>query len=211
MATFAARARPASTRSLLLCAVALVLLGVAIGASVVYLRPGEFRSPLDSDSDAWGPDSKSPLYYRSVTAPFTGKTNYVLRFRPHARFRFGMDIRNRGSSPVRIDGVVTDPAMCCAALRFVGFEAQHRPNEYSLAGSTSGPLTIPPGGHGYVIPTMETGARCHGEAGSGEFFESVRLKYSYRGKHKTQDYSMPAVIGIVCGNPKQFVDRVLAE
>ena len=54
-----------------------------------------------------GPDSDSPLFYRSVSLPFgDAKTNFVLRFRPHLRFRFDFDIQNRGRSPLRRDGVV---------------------------------------------------------------------------------------------------------
>jgi hypothetical protein len=207
--TFAYRGRPAATAWVLTSALALVLLGAAIAVLVVLLKPGEFRSPIDPIANGWGPDTKSPLFYRSIYAPFEGKTNYILRFRPHARFRFGIDVHNRGSAPVRIEGLVTGRKGCCATLRYASLQLQHRPNAYVLAGSTSEPLTIPPDGYGYVIPTMETGARCYMDAGGAEVFQTVSLKYSYRGKNRTEDYSLPAVIGIVCNRPKQVIDQVL--
>lgn len=85
---------------------------------------------------------------------------------------------------------------------------QHRPNTYTFAGATSEALMIPPGGYGYLISTLETGARCNMVEGGGEVRGSVTLKYSYRGVHRTQDYSLPVVIGIVCSNPQQVVDQM---
>ena len=208
MTTFASRARSVPTAWVLSGAVGLVLLGAAIVVTVVLLKPGEFRSPVDPTPSVWGPDTKSPLFYRSINAPFEGKTTYILRFRPHAQFRFGFDVHNRGSSPLRIEGVVTGRSGCCFALRYAGLQAQHRPFAYVFAGATSEPLTIPPDAWGYVIPTMMTGARCQMDSGGAEVFQNVTLKYSYRGTKRTEDYALPAVIGIVCGNPKQVVDRM---
>ena len=163
------------------------------------------HSPLGR-AVAWGPDGKSPLYYRSVHTPFgEGKTNFVLRFRPYSRFRFGIGIPNAGSSPVRIDGIVPTSPDYAGMFRITGLQMQHRPNAMVLAGATSEPLVIPPNGVGYVIPMLETTAKCF-SPGTGEYFDSIQLKYTYRGSHRTATYSLPVVVGIYCGNPRPLVD-----
>jgi hypothetical protein len=37
----------------------------------------------------------------------------------------------------------------------------------------------------------------------------MQLRYRYRGHERTEWYSMPVVIGIVCGNPKGMVDSAV--
>jgi len=195
--------------------IAAVLVIAIVGGLVLVMRPPHgipFRtaqSPL-GQAFAWGPDSKSPLYYRSVTPPFgDGKTSYVLRFRPNSRFRFGVAIPNNGSSPVRIDGIVTTSPDYAGMMRIVGLQMQHRPNAMVLAGATAKPLVIEPRGLGYVIPILETrDGRCPAP-GAGEGLDSVQLKYTYRGSHRTANYSLPVVVGLYCGNPKSLVDSVV--
>lgn len=166
------------------------------------------HSPLGPGS-AFGPDSDSPLFYRSVSLPFgDAKTNFVLRFRPHLRFRFDFDIQNRGRSPLRIDGVVPSSGGMMHVRRLL---MQHNPRSYSFVGATSEPLTIEPGGYGLVVPVIETGGPCRGNysPGGGESFDTIRLRYSYRGPERTDVYSMPVVVGTVCGNPKRLIDNAV--
>ena len=188
-------------------AILFVLFGPAIGAQ----SSAQF-SPLGA-AVAWGPDAKSPLFYSSVHPPFgDGKTAYVLRFRPHSRFRFGVGILNEGHSPLRIEGIVPTRTDTQSMLHITGLQMQHRPNTMALAGATSEPLTIPPGGLGYVIPVLDTRGRCGASfsAGGSEELDSIRLDYSYRGDRKTESYSLPVVVGIVCGSPKLLLDSVVS-
>jgi hypothetical protein len=192
---------------------AVLVAAVAAGLAVVLWQPSgvPFRathSPLGG-AFAWGPDGKSPLYYRSVRPPFgDGKTTFVLRFRPHSQFRFGVAIPNTGRSPVRIDGIVTTSPEYAGMMRITGLQLQHKPNAAVLAGATSEPLVIEPGGFGYVIPILETRGSCPSQ-GAGESFDSVQLKYTYRGSQRTATYSLPVVVGIYCGNPKSLVDNAV--
>jgi hypothetical protein len=203
--------RRVSRRSIIVSVV--LFAAVAGGVAFVLLRPAgvPFRaapSPL-GQAIAWGPDSDSPLYYLTVSQPFgDGKTTFVLRFRPHSQFRFGVGIPNKGRSPVRIDGIVTTSPDYAGMMRITGLQMQHRPNAVVLAGVTSKPLVIEPGGFGYVVPILETRGSCTAH-GTSEAFDSVQLKYTYRGAHRTTDYSLPVVVGVYCGNPKSLIDNVV--
>jgi hypothetical protein len=200
-----------SRRSLVVAAV--LVAAIVAGLALVFWSPSSvpFRaahSPLGG-AIAWGPDGKSPLYYRSVSPPFgDGRTTFVLRFRPHSQFRFGVGIPNTGRSLLRIDGIVTTRPEYAGMMRIIGLQMQHKRNAAVLAGATSEPLVIEPGGFGYVIPILETRGRCPAQ-GAGEGFDSVRLKYTYRGSHRTATYSLPVVVGIYCGNPKSLVDNAV--
>jgi hypothetical protein len=199
-----------SRRSVVVAAV--LVAAIAAGAFVLWTPSSvPFRtahSPL-GEAIAWGPDGKSRLYYRTVSPPFgDGKSNFVLRFRPHSQFRFGVGIPNTGRSPVRIDGIVTTRPDYAGMMRIIGVQMQHKPNAAVLAGATSEPLVIEPGGFGYVIPILETRGSCPSQ-GAGEGFDSVRLNYTYRGSHRTATYSLPVVVGIYCGNPKSLVDNAV--
>jgi hypothetical protein len=195
--------------------VAALALAVGIGAAVAFVTRGDSKevgtfAPLDpGGSTTWAPDVKSPLFYRSISPAFgKGKTSYVLRFRPNSQFRFGFSVHNRGRHPVRIEGIETKQDTYIGALGVTRLQMQHRPNTYSFAGATSRPLTIPSDGYGYLIATIETGDRCNLVDGGAEIMGSVRLEYSYRGVHRTQGYSLPMVIGIVCRNPQQVVAQM---
>jgi len=197
--------------------VAAVLVAAVVGALVVLWSPNHvpFRtshSPL-GQSNGWAPDIDSPLFYRSVSAPFgDAKTNYVLRFRPHSRFRFGFDVHNNGTSPLRIEGVVPTSADWRGMMHIRHVLMQHKPNDYTFDGASSKPLTIEPGGNGFLIPIIETAGPCGANysRGGGESFDTIHLRYSYRGGERTEWYSLPMVIGMVCGNPKRWVDNVVA-
>jgi hypothetical protein len=195
--------------------VAAVLLAAIPGGLALLLWPPSgvpFRtthSPL-GPSSGWGPDADSPLFYRSVSQPFgDAKTNFVLRFRPHSRFRFDFDIQNRGRSPLRIDGLVPPSADSVQMVRFTRLLMQHKPQTFSFVGATAEPLTIEPGGFGVVVPVLETGGPCrtHYSAGSGEGTDAIHLRYSYRGVERTEWFTMPVVIGMVCGDPKPWIDN----
>jgi len=191
---------------------AVLALGFALVAAVfIWQRAADAGpAPLDDAGGSSVPDSESPLFYRGVDAPFgNGKMTYILRFRAHSRFRWGFDVHNRGSSAVRIEGIETTPAYWRGPFRITGLQLQHRPRYAGLAGATSEPLTIPPDGFGLVIPVLETQARCNLVPGGAQTFDSVTLKYSYRGGHKTQVYPMPMVVGMVCGDPRRVVDQML--
>jgi hypothetical protein len=205
--TFASRGRPASNPWVAVSAfLLLVLLGIAVAAVIVSIRSSfGFKSPLDSQSDGFGPDISSPLFYRGVSAPFGESTSYVLRFRPNSTFRFGMSLHNHGSAPLRIDGIVPSRTGCCLSLRYVGLELQHNPRVNGFKGATREPLTIPPNGDGWVIPVMSTGAKCYLVAGGGEIFKAVTLKYSYQGHHRTQEYPLPAAVGFACSHPERLL------
>jgi hypothetical protein len=193
-------------RVALVAAAALIV--IAAVALALFLRNRDATSPL-GPSNAYGPDIGSPLFYRDMRLPFgDAKTNFVLRFKPHSTFRFEFTITNRGDSSLRIDGVVPPDEGCCAMGRIRHLLMQHSRNRYILAGATQAPLTIQPGRDGLVIPVYETGGPCrsHWEAGSGESFDRIHLRYTYKGSQHTEWYSMPVVIGIVCGDPKKFID-----
>jgi len=210
--TLASEKRPATRRfrprdvvvaALVLAAVAAVLLFIFGPVDVSF---GRASSPL-GPANGWAPDVRSPLYYRKVNPPFGDpKTNYVLRFRPHAQFRFGVGIENRGSHPLRIEGIVPDTEWRGMA-RVTGMRFQHRRNAYVLEGATSDPLVIEPRGTGFVIPVVQTGASCTRDA--EEYFDSIKLRYSYRGKQTTERYSLPVVVGIACRNARRLVDGVV--
>ena len=198
-----------SRRSVVVAAV--LVAAITAGAFVLWPRSTlPFRtahSPL-GEAIAWGPDGKSRLYYRTVSLPFgDGKSNFVLRFRPHSQFRFGVGIPNTGRSPLRIDGIVTTSPEYAGMMRIAGLQMQHKPNAAVFAGATSEPLLIEPGGFGYVIPILETRGSCHSQG--AESFDSVQLKYTYRGAQRTATYSLPVVVGIYCGNPKSLVDNAI--
>jgi hypothetical protein len=186
------------------------------GLALVLWQPSSVpfrttRSPL-GPSNGYGPDADSPLFYRSVRLPFgAAKTNFVLRFRPHSRFRFEFDIQNRGRSPLRIEGLVPPSPDSVQMVRFTRLLMQHKPQTYSYVGATAEPLTIEPGGSGVVVPVLETRGPCrtHYSPGSGEETDVIRLRYSYRGVERTEWFSMPVVVGMVCGNPKTWVDRAI--
>ena len=207
--TFASRGRlfGLGLAAVAFAAVLFVLFWPAIGA-----QSSEQFTPLGA-AVAWGPDAKSPLFYSGVHPPFgDGKTAYVLRFRPHSQFRFGVAIPNEGDSPLRIEGIVTTRTDTQSMLHITGLQMQHRPNTMALAGATSEPLTIPPKGLGYVIPVLETRGHCRASfsAGGSEEFDSIQLDYSYRGNRKTESYSLPVIVGIVCGSPKLLMDSVVS-
>ena len=63
-----------------------------------------------------------------------------------------------------------------------------------------------------MIPVLETRGRCGASfrAGGSEELDSIRLDYSYRGDRKTESYSLPVVVGIVCGSPKLLLDSVVS-
>jgi hypothetical protein len=188
--------------ALVAAGVLIVILAVALA---LFLRGRDSASPL-GPSNAWGPDLGSPLFYRSMRLPFgDAKTNFVLGYKPHAKFRFGFTITNRGHSPLRIDGVVPPSEGCCAMGRIRHLLMQHSRNRF-LAGATEEPLTIQPGRDGYVIPVFETGGPCrsHWSTNGGESFDRIHLRYTYRGHAHTEWYAMPVVVGIVCGDPKSF-------
>jgi hypothetical protein len=209
--TFASRGRPVPNPWVAVSAfLLLVLLGIAVAALIVSIRSSlVFKSPLDSQSDAWGPDIKSPLFYRSIDEPFYDSTSYVLQFRPHKTFRFGMSLHNHGGSPLRVEGIVPTRSGCCSSLGYVGLLMQHRPNWVTFRGVTAKPLTIQPGGDAYVVPVMATGAKCYLLDGGVAVFKSVTLKYSYKGQQRTQEYTLPAAIGMVCSHPERIVNGII--
>jgi len=184
-----------------------LLLIVGASALALFLRTRDPASPLGS-SNSSAPDIGSPLFYRSLTLPFgDAKTNFVLRFKPHSRFRFGFSISNTGDSPVRIEGL-EPPSPGVAMLRLKQLLFQHDPRGMTLEGATQEPLTIEPGQYGFVIPVLETGGPCapnYVDNGAEET-DSIHLRYRYRGHERTEWYSMPVVIGIVCGDPGNMVD-----
>jgi hypothetical protein len=87
---------------------------------------------------------------------------------------------------------------------------QHKPGSYSRDGATEAPLTIAPGKDGFVIPVIETGGPCrrHFAANSGESFDQVHLRYRYRGRDRTEWYSLPFTVTTVCGNPKLVIEQI---
>src|SRR5262245_35631178 len=190
---------------------------IAAGVAAVLWPPSglPFRSsssPL-GPSNGYGPDVRSPLFYRSMGLPFgDAKTNFVLRFRPHSEFRFDFDIQNRGGLPVRIEGVVPAAEGTVAMMHVRRLLMQDNPRTFSPVGATAEPLTIAPGESGVVVPVIETGGPCraHFSPNSGESFDSIRLRYSYRGRERTESYSLPVVVGMVCGNPKRWVDQAVS-
>ena len=204
-----------SLRALLVSVV--LVAAIAAGLVLVFWHPTgvpfrSTRSPL-GPSHGFGPDFRSPLYYRSVSLPFgDAKTNFVLRFRPHSEFRFDFDIQNRGGSPVRIEGVVPPRGSRLGMMHIRRMLFQHNPRSFSFAGATEEPLTIAAGRSGVVVPVIETDGPCmsNHSANSGEGLESIQLRYSYRGAERTAWYSLPVVIGMVCGNPKQWVDGAVS-
>jgi hypothetical protein len=125
-----------SRRSLVVAAV--LVAAIVAGLALVFWSPSSvpFRaahSPLGG-AIAWGPDGKSPLYYRSVSPPFgDGRTTFVLRFRPHSQFRFGVGIPNTGRSLLRIDGIVTTRPEYAGMMRIIGLQMQHKRNAAVLA------------------------------------------------------------------------------
>jgi len=190
---------------------------IAAGIAAVLWPPSGLpfmgtRSPL-GPSNGYGPDIHSPLFYRSVRLPFgDAKTNFVLGFRPHSEFRFDFDIQNRGRSPLRIEGVVPPGVGWVGMMRVRRMLFQHDPQTFSFVGATPEPLTIAPGRSGVVVAVIETGGPCraHFSRNSGESFDSIRLRYSYRGRERTESYSLPVVVGMVCGNPKRWVDDAVS-
>ncbi len=169
-------------------------------------------SPL-GPSNGGGPDIHSPLFYRSVNLPFgDSKTNLVLGFKPHSEFRFGFNIRNRGNSPLRIEGVVPPDEGWVGMAPVRRLLLQHKPRNYTFDGASEAALTIEPGSDAFVIPVIETDGPCrrHYSENGGESFDSIHLRYRYRGRERTEWYSMPFVVGIVCGNPKLWIDRVVS-
>jgi hypothetical protein len=194
-----------------LLAAAVLVIGGAVAFGIVKSTNASESSPLGPSSD-FGPDVDSPLFYQSISLPFgDSKTNYVLRFKPHSQFRFLFDVYNRGTSPLRIEGVVPPPA---GSVRMMRIERvlffQHKPNTFTMAGATTEPLTIEPGRRGLLIPIVETRGPCRAnyEANSSEEFDTIRLRYRYRGKERTERFSLPVVIGMFCGNPEPWLDRV---
>lgn len=188
-------------------ALAIVLLAVAVTA---FLWLDRYAPLEDPGSGASGPDIDSPLFYRSVSAPFSDETSYILRFRPRSSFRFGFDLRNGGRFPVRIDGIVPTFEAWRGPFKVVGLQMQHRPNSSIFKGATSEPLTIEPGDSAFVIPVLRTGSRCNLVGGGASILTAVRLRYSYlRVFHKEQELVLPMRVGMVCRNPQQVVDRML--
>jgi hypothetical protein len=195
----------------MLGAVALVTAG-AVAFGIVKTTSASESSPLGASS-GWAPDIDSPLFYRSLSLPFgDSKTNYVLRFEPHSRFRFLFDVYNRGTSPLRIEGVVPPPAGSVQMMRIERLLFQHEPNSFTMAGATTEPLAIEAGQHGVLIPVVQTGDPCraHYEASSSESFDAIHLRYRYRGKERTERFSLPVVIGMFCGNPEPWLDRAVS-
>ena len=190
----------------LVIATALLLVAAGVVAVALFLRAREPASPLGK-SDGWAPGAGSPLFYRSMNLPFgDSKTNYVLRFKPHSHFRFGFSVPNTGNSPVRIEGV-EPPSPGHAMFRVKRLLFQHDPHRMTFAGATEEPLTIEPGDEGFVIPVLETGGPCapNYTDNGAEASDSIQLRYRYRGHERTEWYSMPVVIGIVCGDPGKMV------
>ena len=62
-----------------------------------------------------------------------------------------------------------------------------------------------------VVPVLETGGPCrtHYSPGSGEGTDAIHLRYSYRGVERTAWFTMPVVIGVVCGDPKPWIDNAV--
>ena len=216
MATFASRDRTSSRgvrRRVLLAATALIVFALLFGIAL-WTRDAMSSTPSPlGPSNGGGPDIHSPLFYRSVNMPFgDAKTNIVLGFKPHSEFRFGFNIWNRGDSPLRIEGVVPPEEGSLNMARVTRLLLQHKPNSYGFDGATEAPLTIAPGKDGFVIPVIETGGPCrrHYSKSGGEAFDSIHLRYRYRGRERTEWYSMPFVVGIVCGNPKRWIDGVVS-
>jgi hypothetical protein len=106
-------------------AVALAMVAGAVLAGFLWLRN---YSPLEYAGGATGPDIKSPLFYRSVSAPFSGGSSYILRFRPNSSFRFGIDVHNSGRLPIRIEGIVTTHEDWGGPFRITGLQMQHKPH-----------------------------------------------------------------------------------
>ena len=216
MTTSESRAQPASRRvkRRVLFAIAVLVVGALVLGLAFWTRDASSSTPSPlGPSNGGGPDINSPLFYRSVRAPFgDAKTNLVLGFKPHSEFRFGFNIWNRGDSPVRIEGVVPPEEgwLGMAPIRRLLF--QPKPQNYTLDGATEAPLTIEPGKDAFLIPVIETGDPCrrHYSKGGSQSFDSIHLRYRYRGRERTEWYSMPFVVGIVCGNPKFVIDRVVS-
>jgi len=214
VATYASGRRPArrlSRRSRVVSAV--LAAAIVVGLAIALWPPNGVpfraaRSPL-GPSNGYGPDSLSPLFYRSMSLPFGDeRTNFVLRFRPHSRFRFDFDIENRGRSPLRIEGVVPTSPDWAGMMHIRRLLFQHNPRSFSHVGATPDPLTIEPGRSGVVVPVIETDGPCRAtySPGGAEGLESIQLRYSYRGEERTEWYPLPVVIGMFCGDPKLWVD-----
>ncbi len=88
---------------------------------------------------------------------------------------------------------------------------QHHAQRFTFEGATAEPLTIEPGEEGFVIPVLATGGPCapNWSDNGAEWTDSIQLRYRYRGHERTEWYSMPVVIGIVCGDPKGMVESAV--
>ncbi len=88
---------------------------------------------------------------------------------------------------------------------------QHKPQTVSYVGATAEPLTIEPGGFGVVVPVLETGGPCrtHYSPGSGRGDRRDSLEVLVPGLERTEWFTMPVVIGVVCGDPKPWVDNAV--
>ncbi len=209
MTTLASRGRPAIRRVSLRTAFVALALVVTAGALAAFLWLRSYTA-LEFAGGATGPDIKSPLFYRSVQPPFSDGSSYILSFRPHSSFRFGVDVHNGGRFPVRIEGIVETDDSWQGPFKIAGIQMQHKPNWHIFKGATSEPLTIEPGDFGYVIPVLRTGARCNMVAGGESILSAIWLEYSYLGAfHRTQELVLPMRIGMVCNKPQQVVDRML--
>jgi hypothetical protein len=188
----------------------LVLLAAGVLAALVWARS---YAPLEYSGGFSGADTESPLFDRSIVPLFGEEgsaleVGYLLRFRPHSSFRFGFDVYNGGRLPVRIDGIQTTPRTWRGPFRITGMKVQPKPHTYAFDGSRAGSLMIQPDKYGYVIPTLETGARCNLLPGGTNGFNSVRLRYSYLGVfRRSQTVTLPMTIEMTCDDPKRDIGR----
>ena len=114
-------------------ALALVVIAGAL-AAFLWLRS---YAPLEFAGGATGPDTKSPLFYRSISAPFSSETSHILSFRPHSSFRFGVDVHNGGRFPVRLEGIVATDDSWQGPFKIAGIQLQHKPTWPIFSGATS--------------------------------------------------------------------------
>ena len=193
------RNRRVSRRSIVVSA---VLLAAIAGGLALHRVAAEQRSLQDDTFSARAgqrlrPDADSPLFYRSVSLPFgDARTNFVLRFRPHSRFRFDFDIQNRGRSPLRIEGLVPPSADSVQMVRFTRLLMQHKLADLQLRRCHGGAADDRAR---RIRASWSRSSRRVGHAGRitrrgpVEETDVIHLRYSYRGVERTEWFSMPVV------------------
>jgi hypothetical protein len=194
--------------------VAIALLAVIVAGGIVAVERARSYAPLAFFQGGYGPDTPSPLYYTSISAPFgDGQSAVVLHYRPNKVFRYGFDVHNGGGSTIRFEGIETQPGWWKGPIGVVGAEVQ--PDEQRKTFDGLRPIrgaVIQPDQYLFVVPVFRTSSKCNSEPGGVSVMRSVRLRYSYRRLlhrfYRTQTIEMPSLIGIVCGNPRQVVSSM---